>query len=161
MEHWKLEVCARAAHETLRVYRNAQGIGVPDWDVAEEWMRQSSRAMVERLVAGTLDVEAEHDAWMRERLAAGWTWGPERNDTAKKNPLLRPWRELTEGQRGATHAQVSVVRGLAAHLGLTDVFDDRCTSACPPGDRCTLDAGHGGGHNHRGCDCNEPNEEGG
>lgn len=32
----------------------------------------------------------------------------------------------------------------------------RCPQTCPHGDRCTLEAGHEGGCNHRGCDCNEP-----
>ena len=34
----------------------------------------------------------------------------------------------------------------------------RCPLACPHGDRCTLPRGHEGGHNHRGCDCNEPDQ---
>lgn len=33
----------------------------------------------------------------------------------------------------------------------------RCPSTCPHGDRCALEIGHDGGHNHRVCDCNEPN----
>ncbi len=32
----------------------------------------------------------------------------------------------------------------------------RCTFACPHEDQCTLERGHDGGHNHRGCDCNDP-----
>lgn len=36
--------------------------------------------------------------------------------------------------------------------------DDRCPSTCPHGDRCTLEAGHEHGHNHR-CDCNEANHD--
>ncbi len=37
----------------------------------------------------------EHDAWMRERLALGWTLG-ERNVELKKSPYLVPYDELTE-----------------------------------------------------------------
>lgn len=35
----------------------------------------------------------------------------------------------------------------------------RCTSTCPHGDRCRLDAGHEAeyGHSHDDCPCNEPN----
>ena len=33
---------------------------------------------------------------------------------------------------------------------------EKCTFACPHGDRCTLNVGHEGGHNHGACDCNEP-----
>ena len=35
---------------------------------------------------------------------------------------------------------------------------ERCPLACPHGDRCTREAGHEDGCNHRGCDCNEPNQ---
>lgn len=35
----------------------------------------------------------------------------------------------------------------------------QCKFACPHGDRCTLGQDHEGGHNHLGCDCNEPDAE--
>ena len=38
------------------------------------------------------------------------------------------------------------------------LVNTRCPLACPHGDRCTLPRGHEGGHNHRGCDCNEPDQ---
>jgi hypothetical protein len=39
----------------------------------------------------------------------------------------------------------------------TNEVDERCESTCPHGDQCTLPIGHDGGHNHRYCNCNEPN----
>ena len=39
-----------------------------------------------------------------------------------------------------------------------DLVVATCSWACPHGDRCTLPRGHEGGHNHRGCDCNEPDQ---
>jgi len=42
---------------------------------------------------------------------------------------------------------------------LDKALANQCTSACPHGDRCTLAEDHDGGHNHRVCDCNEPNSE--
>ena len=33
----------------------------------------------------------EHDRWVSERIAAGWTYGPDRDDDAKVHDLLVPW----------------------------------------------------------------------
>lgn len=38
-----------------------------------------------------------------------------------------------------------------------DVRVARCPMACPHGDRCTREAGHGEGCHHLVCPCNEPN----
>ena len=40
-----------------------------------------------------------HDVWGRQRLAEGWTWGPERNDTEKKHPNLVPYEQLPESEK--------------------------------------------------------------
>ena len=49
-------------------------------------------------------------------------------------------------------AKESWAGALPAHDSLT------CPFACPHGDQCALESGHDGGHNHRGCDCNEPDQ---
>jgi len=40
-----------------------------------------------------------HDVWANQRLADGWTWGPERNDEARRHPDLVPYEQLTESAR--------------------------------------------------------------
>ena len=40
--------------------------------------------------------QAEHGGWMEERLLAGWSYGPERDNNARKHPLLVPYAELPE-----------------------------------------------------------------
>jgi voltage-gated potassium channel Kch len=42
---------------------------------------------------------SEHDRWMSERLAAGWTYGVPRDNTRKLHPALLPWAELPEAER--------------------------------------------------------------
>ena len=42
---------------------------------------------------------AEHDRWRAERRAQGWTYGPERDDARKRNPLLVDWEELPDSAR--------------------------------------------------------------
>ena len=36
----------------------------------------------------------EHDRWRAERAAAGWQYGPQRDNAKRLNPLLVPWDDL-------------------------------------------------------------------
>ena len=40
-----------------------------------------------------------HDQWAIGRLADGWTYGPERNDTLKQHPFLIDYDELPESEK--------------------------------------------------------------
>jgi hypothetical protein len=43
--------------------------------------------------------ENAHDNWARRRLSEGWTWGPRRDDGAKKHPDLVPYDELSDSEQ--------------------------------------------------------------
>lgn len=43
--------------------------------------------------------ENAHDNWARRRLSEGWTWGPVRDDAAKKHPDLVPYDDLPESEK--------------------------------------------------------------
>lgn len=43
--------------------------------------------------------ENVHDVWAASRIAEGWTWGIERNDTLKQHPCLVPYSELPETEK--------------------------------------------------------------
>lgn len=43
--------------------------------------------------------ENVHDTWAAGRIADGWTYGPERNDTKKQHPCLVPYSELPEAEK--------------------------------------------------------------
>lgn len=49
--------------------------------------------LVERLA------EHVHDVWAAGRIAAGWTYGPKRDDAAKTHPDLVPYDQLPEGEK--------------------------------------------------------------
>jgi len=40
-----------------------------------------------------------HDVWAAGRLAEGWLYGKERNDTLKLHPCLIPYEELSESEK--------------------------------------------------------------
>jgi ryanodine receptor 2 len=43
--------------------------------------------------------ENAHDIWAKRRMAEGWTYGPKRNDAAKKHPDLVPYASLPESEK--------------------------------------------------------------
>jgi len=40
-----------------------------------------------------------HDVWAAERLRQGWTWGPHRDDAARRHPGLVPYEALSDDER--------------------------------------------------------------
>lgn len=43
--------------------------------------------------------ENTHDVWAATRIAQGWTYGPARDDVAKKHPCLVPYADLPESEK--------------------------------------------------------------
>ena len=54
---------------------------------------ESLNALVEALA------ENVHDMWARGRMDQGWTYGPARDDAAKKHPCLVPYEDLPESEK--------------------------------------------------------------
>ena len=40
-----------------------------------------------------------HDIWAKNRIAQGWTYGPQRDDDKKQNPCLVEYEELPESEK--------------------------------------------------------------
>jgi len=43
--------------------------------------------------------ENAHDLWAKQRLADGWTFGPQRDDRSKRHPCLMPYNDLPESEK--------------------------------------------------------------
>lgn len=50
-------------------------------------------ALTERLA------ENAHDLWAAQRIAQGWSYGPQRDDGKKLHPCLVPYAELPESEK--------------------------------------------------------------
>ncbi len=59
----------------------------------------------------------EHDRWVRERLQAGWRFGPTKDVDAKGSPYLVPWEERTEEIRDLDRDAVRKIPEFLAPLG--------------------------------------------
>jgi hypothetical protein len=50
-------------------------------------------ALTERLA------ENAHDLWAEQRLAQGWSYGPQRDDEQKQHPCLVPYDQLPDSEK--------------------------------------------------------------
>lgn len=60
--------------------------------------------------------ENAHEVWAKTRLAQGWTYGPARDDTAKKHPCLIPYADLPESEK--VHDRNTAMETIKAVLAL-------------------------------------------
>jgi hypothetical protein len=59
----------------------------------------------------------EHQRWVRERVADGWTYGTLRDDDDKHHPDLEDWSRLPEPSREKDRAAVRSLPGILATTG--------------------------------------------
>jgi ryanodine receptor 2 len=68
--------------------------------------------------------ENAYDIWAAQRLADGWTYGPERDDQQKKHPCLVPYAELPESEkqydRNAALETLKAIVALGYHITPSD-----------------------------------------
>ena len=138
------ERLARRLHERYAETRTERGEEAPlavPWDELDEEQRDLNRSSVDhiavklarigrriapRAVAADavdftpVEVEEmariEHDRWLAERVARGWTVGP-RNDAARTHPAIVPWSELSEDEREKDREVVRAIPALLVEAG--------------------------------------------
>lgn len=71
-----------------------------DWDEAEQWQRESAIKGVEfRLANPDAGKDAQHNAWMKDKIAEGWVYGEKKDATAKTHPCIVAFEKLPEFQQ--------------------------------------------------------------
>jgi len=97
----RIEAVARVVHEAIRAWQAAHGqTAVPHWRQAPSWMKVSTRESVQF----TLDnpdapSSAQHDQWMAQKEAAGWTFGEVKDERKKTHPMLKPYGALPDMEK--------------------------------------------------------------
>jgi hypothetical protein len=117
----RLEVCARAAHEANRAWCIANGDDSQlSWEAAPEWQRTSALNGVIGALNGHTP-EQSHEAWLAEKLAAGWKHGEVKNPDTKEHPCMVPYDELPQMQRTKDKLLISVARAVGCAIGIDNI----------------------------------------
>lgn len=106
---------AELAHETNRVYCQSQGDTTqPPWNEAPEWQKKSAlNGVIFHLQNPGANASASHDNWLKEKIADGWIWGPEKDPDVKQHPCVVPYEKLPVAQQTKDHIFRSVVHAAA------------------------------------------------
>jgi hypothetical protein len=100
-----IEQIARIAHETNRAYCESIGDhSQPKWEDAPAWQRESAIKGVQFHIDAHARGDrpapsASHDAWLDEKRAAGWTYGPVKDADKKEHPCFVPYEQLPVEQQ--------------------------------------------------------------
>lgn len=151
-----IEPIAQAIHERWRREQLEAGRPAPSWRELDESRKESSRAQARDIpvklravgcdVATRRDSDAgtdtgdftftdeevqilgavEHDRWMRERIAAGWTAG-DKDAARKTTPYLVPFDELPADIAEYDRMFVREIPRLLASAGLRVVRNPKAT----------------------------------
>ena len=110
----KPEQIAKVAHEVNRAYCQAIGDNSqPAWEDAPEWQRASAiNGVVFNQEQPEAGPDAFHNAWLREKLEAGWMYGPVKDPEKKEHPCCLPYEELPVDQKAKDYLFRAVVHEL-------------------------------------------------
>lgn len=113
-----MKMAARVCHEANRAICVAFGDNSQlPWADAADWQRSSAVAGV----AFALDnpdapPSAQHEAWCADKVAAGWVYGPAKDEVAKTHHCLVPYDQLPPNQRAKDHVFKAIVNTLFSEV---------------------------------------------
>lgn len=92
---------AMACHQANKVWCEAHGdYSQKDWFEAEQWQRESAMKGVEfRRDNPGAGKDAQHNAWMDDKIKDGWKYGTEKDAEKKTHPCIVPFDQLPEFQQ--------------------------------------------------------------
>lgn len=92
----EIESIAKVCHEANRIWCQANGdYSQKHWGEAESWQRASAiTGVVYRLHNPTAGDDAQHNAWMEEKVEQGWKYGAVKSSENKTHPCIVPFAEL-------------------------------------------------------------------
>jgi len=92
---------AMVCHAANRAWCQANGDdSQKSWDAAEDWQRASAIAGVMfRIDNPSSGDDAQHNAWMADKVQDGWVYGDVKDGDKKTHPCLVPFNQLPEFQK--------------------------------------------------------------
>lgn len=92
---------AKVCHQANKAWCEFNGdYTQKEWhECTPELLDSTVRGVRFRLANPTSGADAQHKAWMEDKLANGWVYGEVKNETAKTHPCLVPFEDLPEFQQ--------------------------------------------------------------
>lgn len=114
MQRLPISEIARVCHEVNRAYCAATGdTSQKSWDEAAEWQRESTIKGVHFRSQNTdATPEQQHNAWLKDKFAAGWVFGEKKDEQAKTHPCCVLYSQLPLSQRVKDHLFIAVCDSL-------------------------------------------------
>lgn len=113
-----VEQIAQVAHEANAAYcRTIGDYSQLPWDDAPDWQKESAIKGVQFAIENPgAPASAQHDAWLRDKIADGWKYGPVKNPETKEHPCVVSFLELPAEQRTKDYLFRAVVEAFARSL---------------------------------------------
>lgn len=110
----KIESIAAICHEANRRYCSEIGdMSQKSWEDTTWATRQSAIAGVIFVMQNpTAAPSKAHDNWVKQKIQDGWKYGPEKDETTKTHPCVRPYELLPDNQKIKDALFCSIVRSL-------------------------------------------------
>jgi hypothetical protein len=102
---------ARMLHVVTNALKEANNEPVlPDWDQLDEENKEFSRESVVSILSGEVTTaEQEHNRWAASKMAAGWVYGPVRDNDRKIHPMLVGFHDLSAIQQAKDLVRFAIV----------------------------------------------------
>jgi hypothetical protein len=109
-EEWIAEVC----HEANKTWCSANhDYTQKSWNEAEQWQRESAISGVKfKLENPEAEDDAQHNAWMAEKIEQGWKFGEVKDAELKTHPCIVPFNELPLFQQKKDKLFCAIVEAL-------------------------------------------------
>lgn len=110
----KVTEIAVMCHQANKTWCEVNGDNTQkDWNEAEEWQRQSAIKGVEfKLANPEAGDDAQHNAWMEDKVKDGWVYGEVKDITAKTHPCIVQFNALPEFQKKKDALFCAIVNAL-------------------------------------------------
>lgn len=105
---------AEACHEANKVWCEANNdYSQKHFEEAEGWQQDSAIAGVKfRLANPDAKEDAQHNAWMEDKIKDGWVYGEVKDAEKKTHPCLIPFDQLPEFQQKKDRLFCAIVDAL-------------------------------------------------
>lgn len=120
-----IENIAKVCHEANRSYCEAIGDNSQKlWHDAQPWQKDSAiEGVTFCLNNPDAPASANHESWLENKKAAGWTYGKYKDEQKKKHPCIVPYDELPLEQRLKDVLFKAVVASLSLRDGTVEIKD--------------------------------------